>query len=347
MDMPVQVIDFDLDGDADFLWGETNPQYIAWCRNDGDLAFTFSVITEDIESLNAFTAGDIDNDGDNDIVLTHSNEAIMLTLLNDGSLTFTSSEIDEIVSNPKQIVLSDMENDNDVDIVFASQYDRRIEWLKNPINNCPRSYSSEVATICLGDSIAFMDGYIENAGLYSDTLISFTGCDSVHVLELSLYPIQTISITQNVNTLTATSSFSDYQWYFNGNLLTDENTNSIDAAEYGTGNYSVTATGDNQCNIASTSYNVNSIVTVAETANNDIQVYPNPFNDGVFITAGKTIINEIKIIDITGRIIQSSKANLNCNNTFFYDLNKLAVGKYMIQCTDVHGNVNTSSIFKQ
>lgn len=347
MDMPVQVIDFDNDGDHDFLWGETSPQYIAWCRNDGDLTFTFSVITEDIESLNAFTAGDIDNDGDNDIVLSHTNDAVMLTLVNDGSLTFTSTDIDEIVSNPKQIVLSDMENDNDVDIVFASQYDRRIEWLKNPINSCARSYSSETATICPGDSIAFMDEYIENAGLYSDTLTSFSGCDSVHVFELSLYPVQTISITQNANTLTATSSFSDYQWYFNGNLLADENTNSIDAADYGTGNYSVTATGDNQCNIASTSYSVNSIVSVSENAGYDVQLYPNPFNDGVFITAGNTIIDEIKILDITGRIIHSSKVNLNKNSTFYCDLNTLAAGKYMIQCTDVYGKQNTTSIYKK
>lgn len=54
------------------------------------------------------------------------------------------------------------------------------------------------ATICPGDSLFLQGNYQDVSGVYSDTLQSIHGCDSVLVTTLSFYPVYTTNLTANI-----------------------------------------------------------------------------------------------------------------------------------------------------
>lgn len=68
---------------------------------------------------------------------------------------------------------------------------------------------SSALSICQGDTIVFAGNPVFAGGIYTDTLSSSSGCDSVHTLTLSVNPVPTHSIT---------ASTCDF-YNFNGDIL--------------------------------------------------------------------------------------------------------------------------------
>jgi hypothetical protein len=339
---PMIPADMDSDGDMDMVFGSTNEDYVAWFRNDGDALFTPIIIYEDFLNFAGLDVGDTDNDGDLDIVVSRGNEESITILYNDGLGAFLPAGIPIYVSAPTNIRIVDMDNDGDNDIVYASQMDYRIGWLENGLNDCPRSYSSEMQIICAEDSLLFGGSYIHNFGVYGDTLLAFSGCDSVHVLTLDVFPINPISVSLSVNTLTASSGFNSYIWTLNGNILPSENSMSIDAADYGTGNYSVAATDDNNCLSSSASLNVNSIVSIAENNNNSIDIWPVPCFNYINIKIEGAGILDVKLLDNMGKmVLQTSNPSSG-----MIDLSMISSGSYQMVITDTKGNKTVKPLKK-
>lgn len=58
------------------------------------------------------------------------------------------------------------------------------------------TYSQQLYdTICPGDSVFFNGNYVSESGTYSDTLMTYTGCDSVIHLHLYSFPLDTLAYT--------------------------------------------------------------------------------------------------------------------------------------------------------
>lgn len=96
-----------------------------------------------------------------------------------------------------------------------------------------------------------------SCGADADADVTYTWSVSTDVTIEADGPVSICS--GNCVQLNATQGFTTYQWYFNGNLIQDENESSISACESGT--YSVTATNDCSCESASNEITV----TVYET----------------------------------------------------------------------------------
>lgn len=323
----------DSDDDMDLVIASGNEDYVALFRNEGDAAFTPSILFDDFIDYRGMDVGDTDNDGDMDIVVGIGDDEDLMILNNDGTGLFTPVGIPFHASAPESIHIVDMDNDGDNDIAYASPVDYRIAWMENGLIDCERSYSSETQTICPNDSLEFAGDFVSVPGFYSDTLVSAIGCDSVHVLTLDLYPLSSMSLSLNGNTLTAASGFNSYEWRRNGNLLAGETTGTIDAADYGTGDYSVTAIDDNGCQSAFSSVVVTSLVTISEFDQGAIQLWPMPCGDFLNLNTTGSALQEIRLIDSGGRTV----LQISAPKDGVIDLSAISDGMYQLIAMDIRG----------
>ena len=330
---PIVPADMDGDGDIDVVFGSENEDYVAWLRNNGDSDFTPIILYEEMYYFFSLAVGDCDNDGDADIVASINEDERLVILRNEGEGNFVTDELTPITNGPRALHIRDMDNDGDNDIAYASPINYRIGWLENGIFDCDRSYSSEEFSICTEDSLLFGDIYVSNPGLYSDTLTAFSGCDSVHVLLLGLLPVESISLNQSGNLLTASNGYDNYGWSLNGEIISGETSNTIDAADYGTGDYSVTAEDENGCNTAIASITMSTIISVYDNEIGNLVIWPIPCNDLINISSEGNFILEVQIHDLTGKLVLTAKQTV----TSQIDVSQLSNGIYQVTVIDEFG----------
>lgn len=342
--------DFDMDGDMDLVFASkefsssADNDYIAWLRNDGGLQFTPLIVSDAIGNFYSFDISDFDLDGDLDLVSSYGPQNGMRMFRNDGQMQFNPELIPNIVGVPVQIRAKDIDNDNDDDIVYCSTLNRRIGWLENLTNDCNRTYNSTSSIICEGDSVLFSEQYFFDSAILTDTLISASGCDSVNVLLLSVYNNPSLSISSINNIISATPGFEEYIWYYQEGLLPSETGNTIDAADYGIGNYFVQVISDNECVVSSVSLEIEIIVDINENSQNEIAIFPNPAEDNIIITCIHQEIQEILLFDNTGRtIIRDYPAS----PTATAQISHLNNGIYHLRCILTSGAVIHSKIVKK
>lgn len=117
-------------------------------------------------------------------------------------------------------------------------------------------------SICQGSSYNFNGEILNTSGTYYDTLVNNISCDSIITLNLYVKPVPTLNLSVNGNELTATSGFSSYNWYFNGNIISGADSNIYNATQ--SGGYVVEAITSSGCTTISGTYN-HTLVTCIPT----------------------------------------------------------------------------------
>ncbi len=218
------------------------------------------------------------------------------------------------------------------------------------------------ASICQGDTIlltasgAIIYQWIPSSGLDIDvgdsvyasptTTTTYTviatdsnGCSDTNTITINVLPLPIVTLTQSGDTLTATSGFSQYNWYLNGIL--DTTTNSGTIIVHQSGSWQVFVTGTNGCTGSSNTL----LITGIESAlSQNISIYPNPADQRVYVemehfTPGITI----SLIDITGMM---QKIYRPLSSRFSLDISELAAGMYIITIKD-NNSMKTSSLIVQ
>lgn len=226
------------------------------------------------------------------------------------------------------------------------------------INIPPLSLGAD-QKICRGDSISLytgnsFDSYqwntgdtsriitVGNEGLYELTAAVAT-CEISDSVILSYYPQQNIPLPNDTVMQAGTSlildannpAFVNYQW-FDGSILS-----SIEIENPGT--YSLTITDTNNC-----TYQKNIVVNIDPLANSiielnsDINIYPNPVTDKLFVRFSQnqnTQFDKIGIYTLNGKMLKSfndfpDKSNLELN------LKSLSQGIYFLVLHTINGNIN-------
>jgi len=167
---------------------------------------------------------------------------------------------------------------------------------------------------------------VTNNGICSDTS-SFT---NVIVNTSPAIP----TTTQNGLTLTCNTTGVQYQWYFEGNIISGANAQDYTAAQNGT--YNVEITDGNSCSVMSADIVVNSVGLKNVVYKNELVVSPNPTNGSINIALefenNSTI--SISLYDVMGKMIEYIVTNkeVNSRENIQYTLpSSLSNGVYFIK----------------
>ncbi|HLP53314.1 MAG TPA: T9SS type A sorting domain-containing protein [Chitinophagales bacterium] len=146
------------------------------------------------------------------------------------------------------------------------------------VNTLPLITSTVNITICPGDSAFYNGSYYYAAGTYTDTLSSIYGCDSISLINISTYNVDTPVVTQNGQVL-ETGIYNSYQWLKDNSPISNANGQTYAVAQ--NGNYAVLTTDENGCTAISQAVNVTG-TDIQYSADSRITLYPNPANTTLY-----------------------------------------------------------------
>ncbi|MBL7719528.1 MAG: T9SS type A sorting domain-containing protein [Flavipsychrobacter sp.] len=121
-------------------------------------------------------------------------------------------------------------------------------------------------------------------------------------LPVTVHPLPQPVLSLSIATF-STGSFTSYQWYYNGTLITGATNQSHTATI--DGNYFVIVTDINGCSNSSDTLAVSNTAVANVELAHAIFLYPNPANNEVHILSPDNSINEVNIYSITGALISS------------------------------------------
>jgi len=181
---------------------------------------------------------------------------------------------------------------------------------------------------------------ITETGSYTVVVLDGNGCidssmtaDPVEVTVWDPEPI--IDEAGDVLTVTNTSEFVSYQWFFNGNPIPGATGSSYNIVGSGSGNYSVCVVDLNGCNGCSSNYEMTCCVGVDEANfDGDVNVYPNP-NNGLFtveVALAQQMNVSVGLYDMVGKQVWMDDAiGTTSQLRKQYDLTQLPDGVYFVR----------------
>jgi hypothetical protein len=179
---------------------------------------------------------------------------------------------------------------------------------------------------------------VSTAGSYLVTVTNANNCTAVSSpVSVVIKAVTTPTITQAGYTLTA-SAGSAYQWYKDGNLLTNDTLSTLTATA--NGSYTVNVTGANGCAATSAATVVTGVGINDINGAAIVSLYPNP-SEGHFTleTAGRAG-DKYEIYDQVGRAIQQKTISAD---KMLIDMSAQSAGVYTL--TVRHGSVNETIRF--
>ncbi|MBI5217534.1 MAG: T9SS type A sorting domain-containing protein, partial [Bacteroidia bacterium] len=210
------------------------------------------------------------------------------------------------------------------------------------INTVP-VISSE-AEICLGENYTLPDGtVIDSAGIYTSTLSTILGCDSIIVTTLTVndYPVVELGAddslcfdTNDSLVLDAGLTGSSYLWTggYTSQTLT------VGAQNLGLGTHVIYVTVSNgDCETVDSVIMVVDICDAIAQVNNEtvISIFPNPVSDKVYVKGEG--ITRITVYDMLGQVLLVNETTYETNSI---PMNRLSDGHYLLKVETVKGIIN-------
>lgn len=167
----------------------------------------------------------------------------------------------------------------------------------------PWYYAPISEQICQGESLSWQGNTYSETGSYTKTLQTIHGCDSILVLNLNVYQVNT-SVTVDGPVITANEPGAGYQWVDCNNQyapIPQANSQSYNASS--NGSYAVVVTREG-CIAQSECIQVTQVSVDAPQIFSNIRVFPNPTTGNITIDGipqGESAT--ITIRDFAGRII--------------------------------------------
>lgn len=201
-------------------------------------------------------------------------------------------------------------------------------------------------TICSYDSILFNGKYYKTSGVYNGKFKAKTGCDSFVDLYLWVLPPQSLTVSKYNNLVLITgSNFLQYRWYLNDTLIPNEPRHYI--AVYKTGNYYVWGTDSHLCSFKSNTFYYLSSSIEANTTTENINIFPIPAKDNLFIEVHhSSMLEAVDIYTTEGRKIEIPLEKISAT-LYRIQSNTIQAGTYIVHLIFSDGKVIYKPILKE
>lgn len=182
--------------------------------------------------------------------------------------------------------------------------------------------------ICQGESAEVLGEIRTEPGVYTDTVQSSMGCDSILQQELVVSYVDT-SVIENVNILTANTSGAQYQWLDCDNWQFIQGEDGQSYAVINSGSYAVMI-AENGCIDTSACHYI-LVTDIDEVDKDEILVYPNPVNDFLAIEIpGDNEGFEVQVFNMAGQVVVSP-LKISKTNRFNLSVENLGSGIYFLR----------------
>jgi Secretion system C-terminal sorting domain len=148
-------------------------------------------------------------------------------------------------------------------------------------------------------------------------------------------------ITNISNTLSTTTTYQGYQWFYNGVSISDANSQTFPALDLGAYYCQIT---QGTCVINSNNIEVTALANDTFSNEAQLKLYPNPSKDKIFLEFPSVKKMSYQIIDVSGKIVMQGEV-LNTNATSI-DSKDLKSGSYFIK-SNLDGFEKTNLFLKE
>ncbi|MCB0610616.1 MAG: VCBS repeat-containing protein [Lewinella sp.] len=124
-------LDYDSDGDQDFIVAEGLGGKVVWWKNNGNLNYEKNTIFSGLGVCSSVSAGDLNNDGFLDFAATDYTGDKIAIWVNNGDQTYNKKTIASFVDAPDEIIIHDMDGDGDNDLVANLNNDDELILYEN------------------------------------------------------------------------------------------------------------------------------------------------------------------------------------------------------------------------
>lgn len=326
-----------LDATGNFLWAKTTP------GSGSDYCNSMCVSSNNSVYLGGYFTGTVDFDPGSSNYNVTSQQKDMFILKLDSNGEFLWVEIPEGTSYEEISSISMIPTVQD-EIYFTGFFNSSIDMNGGPgqliLNStaqntaivtgkfvpCTPLTSTVQVTTCEPYTWSVSGQTYSSSGMYTHTLESLNGCDSLVTLDLTIASISN-GVTQNNNTLTANQSGANYTWV-------DCNNSNQPIAGATAQTYTATANGSyaviveqNGCTVTS---NCVAITTVGldDIKTDMFRVYPNPTSTMINVEMANA--SAVRLFDVSGKLLKE----LNGASFYTIDVTDLTPGMYMIESAE-------------
>jgi hypothetical protein len=215
------------------------------------------------------------------------------------------------------------------------------------------------ASICQGEIYDFFGSPLTVSGVYRDTLPTVHGCDSIFELTLTVHPLpETPEVISGETSVTIGGEYQysiapaehaeSYRWMMSNPAWQLDNSSStlatLNITSSGTGILSVAAIND--CGVSDTnSITITSSLNIVEIGHiPSLRIYPNPTTGQLTIKNGELTIENIRIYDVYGRMLDTGHALYTHDKTTTINISHLSSGVYFLQIKTEQGTATTKVI---
>lgn len=140
---------------------------------------------------------------------------------------------------------------------------------------------------------------VQSAGTYWVRYNTMCG-PRTDTFKITVKPVAPLQLQYNAPVLSATQSYSSYQWYKAGQAIAGATAATLTVTD--TGWYSLKVGGQGNCT-DSAAYYISGTNSIDDVAADALKVYPNPVKDMVYVQTDKEII--LTLIDINGKVLKT------------------------------------------
>ena len=327
--------DIDNDGDSDIVTatsGYSITGVVYWFENLGNGSFdTIQVIDTLGGNMWSIFPSDMDSDGDNDILIAQNGYSKVMWLEN--NLCHWLDTV-TVCAGDSALIFGDYQNQtgNYFDTLQSIQGNDSINIIR--LEHYPSYHTYDTVEICEGEPYWFNGQVLDTSGVYSATVQSVDGCDSIVELLLTVVTAPPVSMSlYNPDSVGVQSGPIALPLVYpsGGNFSgTGVIANGFDPALAGLGEhyttYTVVDTATGCTSSDSARIRVYDPIGIDEIENSKIKLYPNP-GTGDFVLSG-TNLQSVQVKTLAGELVK--EVAIKNRKEIHFNLTGLAKGTYLV-----------------